>query len=283
MSDFFYKILKKLRQAYLVSNYYRTKFQNCLHINCNNKELYDKNILDIVTVSFNNEYVISYQIKLLKRNILDPYFYTIIDNSVDSKKQKKILKLCKRFNIGYIRAPINPYTNNFPSASHGSTLNWIYKNYLKPRKANFFGVIDHDIFPIRSTRIISPLKKQYIYGHLQERKEIWYLWAGFCFFNFNFIKDKKINFMPNDIADTGCQNYYSIFTNIKKEEIYFPKHKYHKLREGNIPQSDMVEYIGDWMHTFNASGWKVIKNKNKKNQLVKNLLDKYLKKSKNNL
>jgi len=45
----------------------------------------------------------------------------------------------------------------------------------------------------------------------------------------------------------------------------------------------MVEYIGDWMHTFNASGWKVIKNKNKKNQLVKNLLDKYLKKSKNNL
>jgi len=185
MSDFFYKILKKLRQAYLVSNYYRTKFQNCLHINCNNKELYDKNILDIVTVSFNNEYVISYQIKLLKRNILDPYFYTIIDNSVDSKKQKKILKLCKRFNIGYIRAPINPYTNNFPSASHGSTLNWIYKNYLKPRKANFFGVIDHDIFPIRSTRIISPLKKQYIYGHLQERKEIWYLWAGFCFFNFN--------------------------------------------------------------------------------------------------
>lgn len=275
MNKIVYKLLNQYYQVFATHRYYNTEFEDCFHINCNNKKLTNNKILDIVTVSFNNEYVISCQIKLLRKYLRDRYFYTIVDNSTNLVKQNKISRLCKNLKIAYIRPPKNPFLKS-PSQSHGSTLNWTYKNYLKPRSAKFLGIIDHDVFPIRPTKIIPYLKKQYIYGHLQERKGTWYLWAGFCFFNSNHFRSGKVDFLPSSFADTGSRNYNSIYTGLKRGKINFPEHSYFKLRKGNNPQSDLIEYIGDWMHTFNASGWMIIKDKNEKNQLVKNLLDKYL-------
>lgn len=270
------KILEEFYQTVVLMGLYRTKFQNCFHINCDNTELSNKDILDIVTVSLNNETVISYQIKFLKKNLLDPFFYTVIDNSTDPKEEKKILAVCKKFQVGYIKAPRNPFTLVNPSSSHGSTVNWIYEQYIKPRKAKYWGVIDHDIFPVKSTRIIYHLKKQPVYGFLQERKNVWYLWPGFSFFNADRVKGKKMDFMPSHAADTGSRNYKSLYSKLNPGKMNFPEHKYLRVGKGNMPQSDLAEFIGNWVHTFNASGWKNIENKRQKNKLVKDLLDGYL-------
>jgi len=270
------KMLDGFYQKITLIGFYRVKFQNCFHINCDNTELPDKNILDIVTVSLNNEAVIYYQIRFLKKNLLNPFFYTVVDNSTDPKHAKKILEICKKSGVGYVKAPKNPFTFIRPSSSHGSTVNWIYKQYIKARNAKYWAIIDHDIFPTKPTRIIYRLNKQPVYGYLQKRKDIWYLWPGFSFFNAGNIGDRKMDFMPGLKGDTGSRNYASLYSKLKQGKLEFPKHRYLRIRKGETPQSDLVEFIGSWIHTFNASGWKRIGNKKQKNKQVKDILDNYL-------
>ena len=272
--------IKQFFQTLLLKNkeysFYNTSYKKCLRFNYSNIELDDKETLDIATVSFNNIEVIDYQIKFISKNIQDKYCYTVFDNSNDSKIANEIYALCKNNNIPYLKLPPNFYTG---SLSHGSSLNWIYINYFKKRKANYFGLLDHDIFPVLPTKIINILEKQPVYGLFQDRKDLWYLWAGFCFFSSKEI-GSPVNFKSgktsNTYVDTGGMNWKTIYSKINKNSITFPKHTYEKIREGDVPQSDMVEYIDGWLHIFNASNWKSINNKDERDTLVKKILDNYL-------
>lgn len=249
-----------------------TPFNNVLHMNCNNRPLKNPQILDIATIAFNNSEVIAQQIRLLKKYLLDPHHYTVVDNSPDPLKKEQIMLLCENSGIAYIRLPENPYTGKDASLSHGVALNWVVRHFLRPRKANYFGFIDHDIFPVRSTTIIDCLQVANIYGLMQEKENIWYLWPGFCFFKREFVKRKKMNFMPDKGVDTGGGNWKSLYSKLDKSKIHILKHEYGRLREGDDPQADWFEHIGDWIHTFNASKWKKIKDKD---SLVNKLLNKY--------
>jgi hypothetical protein len=63
-----------------------------------------------------------------------------------------------------------------------------------------FGFIDHDIFPIKPYSLLHKIGNQDFYGRLIDRtpennnRKLWYLWAGFCFFQFERIKHLKMNF-----------------------------------------------------------------------------------------
>jgi hypothetical protein len=58
----------------------------------------------------------------------------------------------------------------------------------------------------------------------------------------------------------------------KRQDIYIPRHSYGKLREGDCIQADGYEEIDGWLHTFNASHWMQIEDKD---DLVEDLLQKY--------
>ncbi len=51
-----------------------------------------------------------------------------------------------------------------------------------------------------------------------------------------------------------------------------PSHAYGKFRDGNCPQADWYEIIDDWIHTFNASHWMAVPEKD---HLVDALLNEY--------
>lgn len=265
------KKISLVKDAYQFIHYY--DFEKMLHINCENKSVLDKNRVDIITVAFNNDKVIRQQIRLLNKYILDSYYYTVADNSSDPTKQDEIAQICNQFEVSYIRLPRNPYNEISPSLSHGIALNWLYKNYVSPRKATFFGFIDHDIFPVRPTTIINYLKSSNVYGLVQEREQMWYLWPGFCFFSYAFVKGCKVDFMPIKGCDTGGGNWHPIYSSMNREMIPQVKHEYRSLRNGGDPQGDLVEYIGDWLHTFNASKWKKVNEG--KDLLVDKLLKEY--------
>src|SRR5688572_25646559 len=164
------------------------------HFNCETPA--DKNYVDIVSVAFNNEQVVGHQQRLLKKYFKDPFKHTIIDNSTSSERSMLIRQICKAENIGYIKLHSNLTSG---SDSHGMALNWAYRNFLKERDAVYFGFIDHDIYPVANTDVIGKLNKQPFYGLKQTRGDIWYLWAGFCFFIRDHVKDKKIDFMPSNV------------------------------------------------------------------------------------
>ncbi|MEN9913141.1 MAG: hypothetical protein RLY66_549 [Candidatus Parcubacteria bacterium] len=271
------------RRLYLKNKertFYATGFEKCLHINCDTTELKDKNIIDIATVAFNKPEVIQWQIDLIKKNIRDPYFYTVFDNSNDPKKADEIQRVCADEQVAYVKLPKNHLTR---SSSHGSSLNWIHRNYFQKRKASYFTFLDHDIFPIKETRLINILDTQSIYGLLQERKNgLWYLWAGFCSFKADAVPT-KLNFLDGKIGaigvDTGGMNWDPIYSKYQKKHIVFPPSKLEKIHESMSPTTivndhslDMIEYIGDWLHLYGSSGWKTVRDQEERDRKIREII-----------
>lgn len=280
-ATFNYKRLYLKKKEY---EFYATTFDKCDHLNCDTNELKDKKIIDIATVAFNRPEVIDWQIKLLKKNIRDPHFYTVFDNSNDPTKASEIREVCVGNNIAYVKLPKNYLTR---SSSHGSSLNWIHRNYFQKRKARYFAFLDHDIFPTRETSLINILDKQSIHGLLQTReKGLWYLWAGFCAFKTDTVST-KLNFLDGKIGtvgvDTGGMNWGPIYSKIDKEKIIFPISKLEKIRESKSPTTivedsslDMIEYIGDWLHLYGSSGWKTVRDQRERDQQIQTIMDRLL-------
>ncbi len=268
IKDFVKKLLKLIYS--LKEKIYYTKRPSIIL----NTKSCDLREIDIVTTAFNNPGVILYQIKLLRKYLIDSYCYTVADNSTNAKKSDAIMNICKKERVSYIRLPNNPYNN---SVSHGVAMNWIYKNYIVKRKAKYFGFIDHDIFPTSKTSIVQFLKKQSIYGHYQERNGIWYLGAGFSFFRSN--KNlKSMNFKKGAVnkikLDTGGMNWKKLYSKINKDQIKFPSHYYKTIRNTDgKAQSDKIEFIGGWLHLFNASGWLSIPKQRERNLIIVKILE----------
>jgi hypothetical protein len=232
----------------------------------------NRHSLDLVSIAFNNVIVIQQQIRLIKKYLTQPYFFTVADNSTDKNVRNSLKQLCSENQVTYFQLPQNPYAAVNGSDSQAFAMNWVYKHYLSPRKADYFGYIDHDIFPFRPAQIIEIIDKQIVYGHIQPRDEKWYLWAGFCFFNRRLLRDIMLDFSPGNGMDTGGSNWFTLYKLINREDLIIPDHSYGHLRPGECPQSDWYEIIGDWIHTYNASEWMKTKPKM---DLVQNLLNQY--------
>lgn len=245
-----------------------------------------KGQIDIIIVAFNNEKIIKILIDKLEKYFKDPYQLIIADNSSIENKSKLIYDLCTRYKVSYFRLPKQSFYKL--SSSHGVALNWIYKNIIKKRKPDYFGFIDHDLFPISDVTIIPYINAQNIYGlkhygvdnfatnkrnDVWEKNEsgYWYFWPGFSFFKFAYIRSiKKVNFLPcvkrKVLLDTGGSNFESIYSQCKEDELKFPDHTFVPTREGR-----MIELIDNkWVHTLNGSNWR---NLNWEDKAVENILE----------
>ncbi|MDD2612508.1 MAG: hypothetical protein PHR38_06970 [Bacteroidales bacterium] len=247
--------------------------------------------LDLVTIAFNNPEMICYQYRLLKKFITDSFVYTVADNSTDAKSRSEIRAYCTKQGLPYIALPPSPYGQPYYSKSHGAALNYVYRNYIQPRSASFFGLLDHDIFPICP---ISPrfyLKDQPYYGMLQVCElpkiscgRMLYLWPGLAFFDSVYTQGKPLNFLPSFGGDTGSGSFFSLYKPLlcdeQKETVFhFADEERIPLWEGNDFQNDMYAYIGkDWLHFVNASDWRNAADYNKKSARMKEMLEDLLQK-----
>lgn len=247
------KVTRRLKKVFLYKLFINSDENNSSGYNVTERP--EGDVIDIISIAFNNPKVIEQQIRLVRKNVLDLFVFAVADNSSDDNSRKKIYELCKTAQIPYIRIPDNPYIEKKCSYSHGVALNWVYRHYICKRNTAFFGFVDHDIFPIRPHHIIPNLVGKKVYGHLQTRDDKWYLWPGFCFFERSETLNKKLDFRPKKNLDTGARNWLTLYKNITLSELIIPPHSYGKLRDGDCVQSDGYEVIGDWLHTFNASHW----------------------------
>lgn len=224
--------------------------------------------MDIYTVAFNNDKTIKNLIKLFAKFVRGTYRIIICDNSTNEDMAQKIQTFCHNNNITYFR--LKQHIKISPSMSHGLALNWIYYNICKARKNNFC-FIDHDLLPIKEFNINDFMHDKF-YGLLKEREngKLWYLWPGYCFFNFDFINSyNNVSFSTCKRCDTGGQNYHIIYKNFDKNQINFAKYNEKKILSDenitqNVDQLCKVEFIDDcWLHTIAASGWVDISEKEK--------------------
>ena len=238
--------------------------------------------IDIITIAFNNLELIQYQTRFLKKFIRDNYCHIIIDNSTDNTIRQQIYQYCLENDIAYVGLPKNRLNLVGPSYSHAAALNYTYKHVIKKRQPFAFGQIDHDLFPTRPISIAAKLTNQPIYGPLRLRDKWWYLSAIMSFFRFDFVKDKKVDFMPvtpdKIYLDSGGGNWYSLYSQLDREQIIFPNECIEPLREGGDRHGDSLEFFDDklWLHTINGSCWKTINNQSEKTNQVRAYLDELL-------
>jgi len=229
----------------------------------------------ILTVAYNNEQLIERQIELIRDNIKDEdYRYMVADNSTSRQKRMAIKQICQNHGVSYIAIPkaICILTNHQCAVSHGAALNWVYYHFLRKIKPKRFAVIDHDIFPVKPYNLTSALGEKDFYGVSRSCGEEWYLWPGWCIFNFDKFTTKP-NFEPiytkKNFLDTGGSNYPRYYYKYNTKDIPFPVVKTwrYKKTEGlnrhcDILHSDYIQVVDkSWLHIINGSNYANIPGK----------------------
>ena len=162
------------------------------------------------------------------------------------------------------------------------SINYVYRHIIRKRKPYAFGIIDHDIFPTKPISIFEKLYQQPIYGPLRHRDRWWYLSAIMSFFRFDFVKNKKMDFMPvtpeKIYLDSGGGNWYDLYSHLDLSQLSFPDEEIVPLREGGDRHADSLEYFDHrhWLHTINGSCWKPIPEEAEKATLIRKLLNSIL-------
>lgn len=233
---------------------------------------------DIITVAFNNAELIRVQELFLRKFVRDKYTHIVVDNSTDKAVREEIYQYCYENGIAYIGLPKNHANRVGGSYSHATALNYVYRHVIRRRRPWAWGQIDHDLFPTRPISILAKLENQPIYGPLRHREKWWYLSAILSFFRYDYVQDKKVDFMPvtpeTVYLDSGGGNWYDLYSRLNLSDLSFPNECIEPLREGGDRHSDMLEYFDDklWLHTINGSCWKKIAGEDEKNNLIKNHL-----------
>lgn len=247
---------------------------------CHLSLMHSPESVDLITVAFNNAELIKIQEQFLKRYIQDAYYHIIVDNSTDVIVREKIYNYCLDNNIAYISLPYNWLNKIGSSYSHACALNYVYRHIIRKRQPYAFGQIDHDLFPVQKLSILEYLKDQPVYGPLRQRNECWYLSAIMSFFRYEFVCDKKVDFMPvtpvKTYLDSGGGNWYKIYSQLNMNQLIFPEEHIEKLREGGDRHGDSLEWFDNkrWLHTINGSCWKPVEAG--KENMVRELLNSYL-------
>lgn len=220
-----------------------------------NRKPQEEQQVDIVVVAFGDANLIRTQYQALQKFLQDAFSYTVVDNSPDYAKRVELQAYCKEADIRYVGLPKNPYTGYSASDSHGLALNWAYRRLLRHGGATVWAFLDHDIFPTAPYSITEKLKTQPVYGHLQVRDEVWYLWPGFCFIRAEVAAPRGLNFMPIPGADTGAGNFSLLYQHLRRADLNFPDHVYEKVSLEGEETEGRVERLDSWLHVIGASDW----------------------------
>ena len=247
----------------------------------------------ILTIAYNDDSLIETQINLIKKNFKDPYVHFVVDNSSDLGIRTSILKICQTHHTGYVSVPTNPYSN---TKSHGAAMHWAYFQLVKKMKFNYFGFLDHDIFPVAGFSVLSKIQNG-IYGRVMHAyfpngylnkvsSEVpyWSLWAGFCFFEKQLVRGPfpwSLNFFSKHFKngyflDTGGGLWNKVYSQI----TYPGELANYRLEKDNDSASSEIqdssfEILDDaWIHFVSLSNWREIQNLNGKKARLTEFLKK---------
>jgi hypothetical protein len=171
----------------------------------------------------------------------------------------------RRLDVGYIIVP---------SRSHGHVPGLAMATKVaREIKAEYWGVIDHDVFPRQPTTLIDKLDEAGFYGMGNSNGEIQWLWPGLCFFSASWLDGRTPDFTGLPGCDAGS-GLHVLLTSEDWVRAPLLEHGYQEIRpdDGFGTQSHSVEFIGDWLHLGNGSNWKEVPDRYRRDQICRKLL-----------
>jgi len=211
----------------------------------------------LVAIAFNDVGFVERQIALVRRNVAD-CVHLIADNSTHTAAARQIQQIANAADCAYLRLPPGPWLKPEQGGrSHGLAMTWVWRNLLRHGRPAAFGFIDHDIFPMRPTDPFAVLLDHVVAGQARDRSGghgRWYLWAGFCFFRFDAVEHRALNFSLDWAAglDTGGANWFSLYRHLQPEEVA-DLGVQHEPIGGDGEAELRLEWVGDWLHAGNFS------------------------------
>ena len=211
----------------------------------------------LVTIAFNDPGFVARQVALVERNAAD-CIHLIADNSTDAAAAAQIEAAAASTGGNYLRLPPGPWRKpEHGGRSHGLAMTWVWRNLLRPARPAAFGFIDHDIFPMRRTDPFAPLRDHVVAGQVRDRSSghgRWYLWAGFCFFRFEAVERRALNFSLDWAAglDTGGANWFALYRHLQPGDVTDLGVQHEAIGAGG-EAGLRLEWVGDWLHAGNFS------------------------------
>jgi hypothetical protein len=228
--------------------------------------------IDLYIVAFGRPDLLRHQIRLIRKNLRDSAGVTVIDNTPEAVPEMELI--CQGSQMGYMRSPSEDHL-------HSEALDFACEHALDSTDAEFFGFLDHDIFPRQETTLIEKIEKTGFYGIGQRHAPTGalYLWPGFCFFSRSWLDGRRPNFDgirgidKRDDGDCGSANW-PLFEHEVWENMWPMEHGYRFIREPDDYglQSSGVEIIGDWLHLTNGSHWMQVPDPEERDRLTAEMI-----------
>ena len=203
----------------------------------------------LVTIAFNDPDAIDMQAAAVAR-LVPKALHVIADNSTDDLAAMDIAAAAARCDVPYVRLPKHPLRPAVGSRSHGLAMNWVWHNILRPGEPAAFGFLDDDLFPTAPDDPFAALERQPVYGSLRQAGDRWFLWAGFCVFRFDAVKDLALDFGQDWFKglDTGGGNWVPLYRRLDRTQLMFAPTRFEPYRPGADPVHDSIQWCGTWLH-----------------------------------
>jgi hypothetical protein len=204
----------------------------------------------LITIAFNDPDAIEMQAQAVAQ-FMPQALHVIADNSADDIAAMEIAAIAARRDIPCIRLPEHSWTlSQLASRSHGLALNWSWRNIVRQGEPEAFGFLDDDLFPTAADDPFAMLDRQPVYGSLRQIGSRWFLWAGYCVFRFDAVKDLPLDFGQDwfNGLDTGGGNWDVLYRGLDRERLQFSPTHFEPYRPGADPVHDSIQWCGAWLH-----------------------------------
>lgn len=215
----------------------------------------------LVTVAFRDPRTIAWQAALIRHNLSD-VIHVIADNTPEDDLAAEIGRCAATAGALYVHLPRNP--SRAPSRSHGMAINWIWDNIIKPGDPEVFGFLDDDIYPTAPDDPFRSLSKQSFYGVVRPGVSVpfggpaqrWFLWAGFCMFNFRAVRHIDLDFSQDWFVglDTGGGNWNKLYRDVPRFSVDEQPTIFVPYREGLSMADAPIQWCGPWLHAVGLMG-----------------------------
>ena len=245
------------------SRYFNTQVGDCENIGMDG--IARDAQFDIYVITFNNPFLVEYQIKTLRRFFRPDFNLIIVDNNnwLHPESSRVIYDICLKEEVLYLKAPDNYYQHpeSFdPSMKLGTTMNWLFHNVIKRRQLKYFGMMDHDCFLFKDIDLRSYLNEKNMYGTVcrTSKSDAWNLHVTANFFRFDFVKNLPLDFRASHkhTLDTGGANYELLYRD-RNINDYVLDHHGHRYADHDVNRKDSVQHYeiidNCWFHMAASS------------------------------
>jgi hypothetical protein len=238
---------KHVPQVEFYRSYFGIKAEACPSYLYSNES---RNEVDVYVITFNNPFLVEYQVKTLRRFFKSPFNIIVVDNNnwLHPETSNDVLELCIREGITYLKAPDNYYQHEQtfdPTMKLGTTMNWLFLNCVRERKPKYFGFLDHDCFLVKEFDIRPYLDGLGMYGKVirSQKSAAWCMHVITNFYRLDFVGDRVLDFRASwkYALDTGGANYDVLNKDFNADDYEIEHHSI-RFAEQDVNRKDSTQH-----------------------------------------